>query len=42
VAATTDFLVTASCDVDADGVFAHYSATATTQATIPAADTQVY
>ena len=37
-----DFTVNGSCDVDGDGTTADYSATASTNATLSAADTNVY
>jgi len=40
--ATTDFTVTASCDVDGDGDFANYSATTSINATLDTADANVY
>ncbi len=41
-AGTTDFTVTASSDVDGDAVFADYSASASINATLATADTNVY
>jgi type IV pilus assembly protein PilA len=41
-AGSTDFTVTASSDVDADSSFADYSASATVNATLNAADTNTY
>ncbi len=39
---TTDFLVTGSCDVDADGSTADYSATTSVNASLADADVNVY
>ena len=41
-ASTTDFLVLGSCDVDGDGDLANYSATVSVNATLDAADQNVY
>ncbi len=41
-AGATDFTITASTDVDGDGVFSNYSASASINATILPGDTNVY